>query len=350
MRSIRRREPQQGDQGKKLRAGANADAHPAAAAPNRFGDGGHLGNVLSDAAQISREVSRRRVALLRILLETPFDDPAEGGGHAAVDAFDGVWLLADDGGERFRRGGSLECALPRRQLVKDRAQRELVGAEVDGLSARLLRRHVPHVPSTGRRRLLRRHQFEPAPPRRFGAWRAEVENLDGRSFEIITYSGLGLDVDPGGCAFATASAIETRGPKSRFEGRERGRTSRSVPPRRAPSRCRRWAETRSRGCDDVRVVQRGGGARSCSNAADGRARRRTRGRLFTANSRPGGVPRPIAPHPPAPSGARIRRARDGAEKRMRSGSRGVVISNAANAEPRGTGGLSAVLLHEFTGA
>ena len=113
--------------------------------------------MLADTPQIAREIPRRGVALLRILLQTPLDDPTERRRHVDVDRSDGIDVFADDRGESFGAGAALERALSGRHLVENRAERELIGAEVEGLAARLLRRHVPHRTHHGSGlRLLRR--------------------------------------------------------------------------------------------------------------------------------------------------------------------------------------------------
>src|ERR1019366_4237203 len=100
---------------------------------------GRVGKVLPDALQVAGEIARRGVTLLRVLLQAPFDEPAEGSGDACVQPLYGLGLLADDRGERFRARPALERAFAGRHLVEDRSERELVRPEVDGPAAGLLR-------------------------------------------------------------------------------------------------------------------------------------------------------------------------------------------------------------------
>src|SRR5262249_6529103 len=101
-----------------------------------------LGEVAAGGQQIAREVLGGGVALLGVLGEAALDDPSQGGRSFRVQLSDGLGLLSQDRDERLGAGLPVEGALARRHLIEDRAERELVGAEVEWLTSRLLRRHV----------------------------------------------------------------------------------------------------------------------------------------------------------------------------------------------------------------
>ena len=168
--------------------------------------------VLAHVAQLAREVLRRGVALLRLLRETTaLDDPAQGGRDLRVERRDRRRSVVDDRRERLGGRLAVEGLLAGRELVEDRAERELVAAVVDRAAARLLRRHVTHRPEHGAGGRLRRRRVgpggragvEPLLPlaRAVGdeLGEAEVEQLHeavGRDHDV-----LGLEVavhDPGG--------------------------------------------------------------------------------------------------------------------------------------------------------
>ena len=98
--------------------------------------------MLAQPGEVAREVGGRGEAVFRVLLQAAVDEPAQRRGRARVEPRHVLGLLADDGGERLRAGRALERTLPRRHLVEDGAERELVGAEVERAAARLLGRHV----------------------------------------------------------------------------------------------------------------------------------------------------------------------------------------------------------------
>ncbi len=121
----------------------------------RHGDGGarpaHLRDVVAHALQVAREVLRRGVTLLRVLREATLHDPAERRRDPRREPRERLRLLTDDRGERLGGRPALERAAARGHLVEHRAERELVGAEVDRLRPRLLRRHVAHGAEDGAR-------------------------------------------------------------------------------------------------------------------------------------------------------------------------------------------------------
>ena len=110
-----------------------------------------LRQVVPDAAKVVREVARGGEAVLGVFGETALDGPAERSRGAGGELRDRLGVFADDRSERLRRRRPLEGSLSCRHLVEDRAERELVGAEVEGLAARLLGRHVADGAENGAR-------------------------------------------------------------------------------------------------------------------------------------------------------------------------------------------------------
>ena len=163
------------------------------------GRGAELLQPRGHAAQLAREVERGRVALLGVLGQQPLHDPAHGDGHPGRGR---RRLLGEDGHQRLHRGGPLEGAAAADHLVEDGAQRELVGAMVDGLAARLLGRHVARrahdhaLARTRQRGLLARGQVDRVvlPLRRHGRelHQAEVEDL--HQAVVGDHDVLGLEV------------------------------------------------------------------------------------------------------------------------------------------------------------
>ena len=147
-----------------------------------FGAARNLRDVVSDALQVPREISRRGVPLLRVLGHASLDDPSQRQRRLRTELAKRLGLLPDDGRHRFGRGLLRERFLPRRDLVEDRAERELVGTEIEWLSARLLRRHIAHRTHNGSRVGLGpgqgRHGGQPARFRLRELRQAEVEDLD----------------------------------------------------------------------------------------------------------------------------------------------------------------------------
>ena len=147
----------------------------------RSRDGG-FGQVVAEALQVAGEVLGGGVALLGVLGEQAFDDPAHGSGSFRRGQRQRLGFLPDDRDERLRSGLSLERALARGHLVDDRAEGELIGAVIHGLAARLLGRHVSGCSHDGARfgrrddgggkdrRVLRRRLGQ--------LGQAEVEDLD----------------------------------------------------------------------------------------------------------------------------------------------------------------------------
>ena len=104
-----------------------------------------LHEVLAELAQVAGEVERRGVALGRVLGEAAaLDQPPHGRGHVRVEAGDRLGRVLDDRGEGLGARLPPERRSSGRELVQDRAERELVATVVDGATAGLLRRHVAH--------------------------------------------------------------------------------------------------------------------------------------------------------------------------------------------------------------
>ena len=135
---------QKGDEG-----GEEPAAAPCFGWPDRrlhSARGGSLRQMVAHPLELAREVLRRRVALIRVLGEAPLDDPANGGRSLRRGLLEGLRLLTDDRDEGLGPRLSLERPPACGHLVEDRAQGELVGTKVDGLTAGLLGRHVTDRP------------------------------------------------------------------------------------------------------------------------------------------------------------------------------------------------------------
>jgi hypothetical protein len=220
-----------------------------------------------DVAQLAREVDGRGVSVLGVLLETAIDDPAERRGNLRVQLLDRRRLGVDDGRQRLDRRLFLEGPLAGRHLVKDRAARELVAAEVDRAALGLLGRHVAdraHQHAGARRGLRRRVRRE----QRVGLVQlreAEVEDLDevvARDHQVL---GLQVAVDDPDAVGARESFRCLRGEAERPLREHRPRVQQRAQ-RVALDQLHRdvgdavaLADVVDR--DDVRVVERAGRAR-----------------------------------------------------------------------------------------
>jgi hypothetical protein len=98
--------------------------------------------MIAQAGEVARQVAGRREAVLRVLGEAAFRDPAQRRGRPRVEARDRLRVFADDGGERLGGRRALERPRPGRHLEQDRSERELVAPEVGRLARGLLGRHV----------------------------------------------------------------------------------------------------------------------------------------------------------------------------------------------------------------
>ena len=158
--------------------------------------------MIADALQVAGKIPGRGVPLVGVLGEQTLDDPAHGSRGLRCELAQGLGLLPDDRDERLGARLALECALARRHLVEDRAERELVGAVVDGLAARLFGRHVPGRAHDGaglRRRRDRGGKHGGVLRDRFGELREpEVEDLDVAVLRDHQVLGLQIPVDDSG--------------------------------------------------------------------------------------------------------------------------------------------------------
>ncbi len=157
--------------------------------------------MLADAPDVPREVARRGVALLGVLLQAPLDDPPERSGHARVDLRDGLDVFANDRRQGLRRRAPLEGALARGHLVEDRAHGKLVRTKVEGLAAGLLGRHVADRAEhrAGLRRLSGRQIRDLLGLLLEELGEPEVEDLDRAVLRDHHVLGLQVPVDdPGG--------------------------------------------------------------------------------------------------------------------------------------------------------
>src|SRR5712692_8005606 len=89
--------------------------------------------------QVAREILCRCVTRVRIFRETALDEPSERRRNRRIES---LRLFANDRGERFRGGVASKRIRAAGHLVKDRAQRELIGSKVDFFASGLLRRHI----------------------------------------------------------------------------------------------------------------------------------------------------------------------------------------------------------------
>src|SRR3990172_13295271 len=133
--------------------------------------------VLELVAQVESGLKSPR----RVFFEASFDDPREVPWNLEVDLGQGTGPVLEDGRHHTRRAVSAEGKLAGEQLVQDDPKNEDVGTMVDGLSFRLLRRHVTE--STHEHALLscgRRYELADAgaPDLAVELREAEVEHLD----------------------------------------------------------------------------------------------------------------------------------------------------------------------------
>ncbi len=232
--------------------------------------GGGLGQMIAEVLQVPREVLRRGVALLRILGETAFDDPAHGGGGLRRRLRERLRLLANDRHERLGARLPLEGALARGHLVEDRAERELVRAEVHRLPARLLGRHVAgraHDRSRFGRRGDRGRKDGGVLGRRLGQLgQAEVEDLDVAVLRDHQVLGLQVPMDDAGAMRLGQSLGDLDGKIEEPARRQRLSRSEQLAERLSLDELHGDVQSAVGLADvvdgeDVGVVQRGGGAR-----------------------------------------------------------------------------------------
>ena len=95
-------------------------------------------------SNVERDVARRLEALLRVLLEAVQDDPVERGRQRLALLGGRRGVLLEDRVHRLDGRVALGTRGARQHLVEHDAEREDVGAVIDGLPAHLLGRHVAH--------------------------------------------------------------------------------------------------------------------------------------------------------------------------------------------------------------
>ncbi len=222
--------------------------------------------MVAHGGEVARQVLGRRVAVLRVLHEAALDDPAQGRRRLRVRLGDRLRVLAHDRDERLGAGLALEGALARRHLVEDRAEGELVGAEIDRPSGGLLRRHVAGRAHHGAR--LRRRSRRRLHDRRFLRERldelgeAEVEDLDVPVLRDHDVLGLQVPVDDARAVRLGEALGDLRGEVEELARRNGLRGDELA--QRAPLDQLHRDVRRFAGCadvvdrQDVRVVQRRG--------------------------------------------------------------------------------------------
>ena len=130
--------------------------------------------------QLAREIASIGIPPRGILLHAPIHDALETVRKPGVEPRHRRRRALDDGGERLGGGLALERDLPRRHLVEDEPERELIRSRVGGLSRSLFGRHVLHrsdehpVPRAGEGR----HLGIDGPRGRRELGETEVQNLD----------------------------------------------------------------------------------------------------------------------------------------------------------------------------
>ena len=120
-----------------------------AARPDAEAGGRHarrVGHVVPEDLELAREVPRRRIALGGVLGQAALHEPAQGTGNPRLQLPDRLGLLVEDRGQRIDAGPALKRSPPRRHLVQDRSECELIGSVIDRGSLSLLGRHVAHGP------------------------------------------------------------------------------------------------------------------------------------------------------------------------------------------------------------
>ena len=92
--------------------------------------------------QVAAQVGRGLVAQIAILFEQLLDDLLQLGGQRRVQLRHRQGIMLQNAVEDDRRSRAIEGQPAGRHLIKDRAQRKQVGARIDFLATRLLRRHI----------------------------------------------------------------------------------------------------------------------------------------------------------------------------------------------------------------
>ena len=229
--------------------------------------------AVARVGEIPREITGRLVALLRLLGETAANDPRQRFGRRRTHGREGLRLLFQNRGERLDRGRALEGPAARGHLVEDGPEGELVGAVVDRLSGRLLRRHVADRPENdaGARLLSRGQDLTSVGERRRGFGQAEIENLHetlGGHHDVL---GLQVPVNDARCVRLGEAGGDLRADRKRLLRRQRAARQELAETRAVhelhgdPRHAVREAHVVDR--DDVGMVQGRGGARLLLEAA-----------------------------------------------------------------------------------
>src|SRR6266508_3892703 len=309
---------------------------------------GDFRDVLPYALQVPREVSRRGVALVGVLREAAFDDPAKRRRGPGIDALDGLRLVLDDGRQSLGSRVALERALARGHLVEDRAQRKLVGTEIDRLPARLLGRHVADGPHhgpglclllDGRRQagslLLRRDEE---------LGQTEIENLDETVLGDHDVFGLQVPVDDPRRIRLSEALSDLHADVEQSLGRERSASS-QLSQARAVYEFHGDVEGRVGRADvvnrdDVGVIQGRSRARFLLESAQPvRVPREGRRQDLDRNlAREPGIPRPVnLSHP-----SRAKRGEDFVRAETRTGNQGHSNAGVYSLERRGVPSVGSI--------
>ena len=159
--------------------------------------------MVAQLAKLAIQVAGGIVALGRLLLKQPFDDPSQRGGHGGRQGFG---IFANNGRHGLGLGAAPKRPLPGSQFVKNEAERKLIGLRGEiRLSTRLLGAHVGNRANRSagvgegpfsRIDRARRVIGANLAVRRFG--QAEIQNLDpaiARNQDIV---GLQVAMDDAG--------------------------------------------------------------------------------------------------------------------------------------------------------
>ena len=231
--------------------------------------------MVAQVRKIEGEIARREEPLLGILRETPFDDPAQRDRRKGGERADRLRLVPDDRRERLGGRAAGERALSREHLVEDGPERKLVGAEIDRPAARLLGRHVADGPEHDSRPRGLAHRFRSGEAGVAGLdelGQAEVENLHEAVLRDHEVLGLQIAVDDPGGVRLREGVRDLRGDRENPFGRKRPSRDELTQSRsldelhRDPRNGAGLADLVDR--DDVRVVQRRGGARLLLEAGE----------------------------------------------------------------------------------
>jgi hypothetical protein len=106
-------------------------------------------DALAEQVQLAGEIARRGVTIVGRFLEQAGDDAGELRRRARALLVQRLGIGVEDRRQRVDRGLALEGGLAGHEFVENRAERELIGTEVDPPTGGLLRRHVAHRAEDG---------------------------------------------------------------------------------------------------------------------------------------------------------------------------------------------------------